>query len=178
MLQLQGNGWDEYGETDDHIVPNAGDDHNEQFALQGDSCKKSLQELHGIKRSTDFVSSYGPQGKEELYLPNLSQKERMLEKGSWSHTPEGLFSSCDGDSCKELKMLTSDNTRMPDHFKSSNVDSSSVDDTILRDKSVVEDDIVSQYSMDQVPQTDNDLSFLDNDVWLDIGNFEDVDSAL
>ncbi|CAL0308180.1 unnamed protein product [Lupinus luteus] len=178
--------WDEFCETGDHIVPHAGDEHKDQFAIQGntDSCEKSLQELQGIKRCSDCVSNYGTQGKEDLYLENLNPKERMLEKiSSWPHKPEGLFSSCDGDSCKELNRLTSDNTKMFDHcFKGSNVDSSSselrADDTIMGNKCVVEDDSVSQYSINHISQTDNELSFLDNDVWLDIGNFEDVDRTM
>ncbi|TKY59511.1 hypothetical protein E2542_SST16600 [Spatholobus suberectus] len=72
---------------------------------------------------------------------------------------------------------------MSDHcFKSSNVDSNSselcADDTILGDKCVVEDDNVSQYSINHISQTDNELSFLDNDGWLNIGNFEDVDRMM
>ncbi|RZB95718.1 Protein LNK1 isoform E [Glycine soja] len=72
---------------------------------------------------------------------------------------------------------------MSDHcLKSSKVDSSSselcADDTILGDKCVVEDDSVSQYSINHISQTDNELSFLDNDGWLDIGNFEDVDRMM
>ncbi|XP_019433343.1 PREDICTED: protein LNK1-like isoform X2 [Lupinus angustifolius] len=183
MYELQDNVWDEFVETDDHIVPNAGDKHKDQFAVQGDSCKKSLQELQGIKR-TDYVRNYDIQSEEELYLPNLNRKEGMLKKGSsWSHKPEGLFSSCEGDSCKELKRLTSDNTKMSDHcFKSSNVDSSSsklcADDTIMGNKCMVGDDNVSQYSINHTSQTDNELSFLDNDLWMDIGNFEDVDRTM
>ncbi|KAF7803708.1 protein LNK1-like [Senna tora] len=104
----------------------------------------------------------------------------MLEKGSWSHTPEGVFPSSNADSNIEVKRLASDNTGMSHHcFKSSNIDSSGselcADDAILGDKCVVEDDSVCQYPMNHVSQTDNELSFLDNDGWLDIGNFEDVD---
>ncbi|XP_061350382.1 protein LNK1 [Gastrolobium bilobum] len=107
----------------------------------------------------------------------------MLEKGSWSQNPGGLFSSHDSDSCKEPKRLTSDNTRMSDHcFKSSNEDYSGselcADDTILGDKCVMENDNVSEYSINLISQTDNELSFLDNDGWLDIGNFEDIDRML
>ncbi|KAE9605477.1 hypothetical protein Lalb_Chr10g0097751 [Lupinus albus] len=154
--------------------------HKEQFVIPGDSCKKSLQELQGIKRSTDYVSNYSTRDKEELYLPTLNPKEKVLEKvSSWSHKPEGLFSAYDGSSCKELKRLTSDNTKMPDHcFKGSIVDSSGsklcADDTVMGNKCVVEDDSVSQYSINYISQTDNALSFLDNDLWRDIGNFEDV----
>lgn len=72
---------------------------------------------------------------------------------------------------------------MSDHcFKSGNVDSSSselcADDSILGGKCVVEDDSVSQYSINHISQTDNELSFLDNDGWLNIGNFEDVDRMM
>ncbi|KAK7400308.1 hypothetical protein VNO78_11513 [Psophocarpus tetragonolobus] len=100
---------------------------------------------------------------------------------SWCRMKCGII--CDCDSCKEQTKLTSDNTRMSDHcFKGSNVDSSSselcADDTILGDKCVVEDDSMSQYSINHVSQTDNELSFLDNDGWLNIGNFEDVDRMM
>ncbi|XP_028232310.1 protein LNK1-like isoform X1 [Glycine soja] len=116
-------------------------------------------------------------GRENLL--NLNQKERT-EK---ANKPEDLLSPCDSDSCREHKKLTSDNTRMSDHcLKSSKVDSSSselyADDTILGDKCVVEDDSVSQYSINHISQTDNELSFLDNDGWLNIGNFEDVDRMM
>ncbi|KAH1145679.1 hypothetical protein GYH30_041415 [Glycine max] len=113
----------------------------------------------------------------------MIQKERMLEKDSWSHTPEGVFSSCGSDSSKEAKRLTSDDTGMPDHcFKSSNLDSGGCelceDDIILGDKCVVENDSVCQYPTSHISQVDNELSFLDNDGWLDIGDFEDVDRML
>lgn len=113
----------------------------------------------------------------------MTQKERMLGKDSWSHTPEGVFPSCGNDSSKEAKRLTSDDTGMSDHcFKSNNLDSGGcdlcADDTILGDKCVVEDDSVCQYPINHISQADNELSFLDNDGWLDIGNFEDVDRML
>ena len=63
-------------------MPHASDKHNNQFVIQEDSCKKSRHELHGI-RNSDYVNSYGTQGKEELYLENMTQKERMQEKDSW-----------------------------------------------------------------------------------------------
>ncbi|RDX70309.1 Protein LNK1, partial [Mucuna pruriens] len=179
--EFEDNVWDEFGENDDHRVPNAGEKCNNQFVIQGDSGKKSLPELRGI--SSDYVNSYGTQGKEELYLENITQKERMLEKDSWSHTPEGVFSSCGSDSSKEAKRLPSDDTGTSNHcLKSSNLDSGAcelcADDTILGDKCVVENDSICQYPINHVSQADNELSFLDNDGWLDIGNFEDVDRML
>ncbi|XP_027338453.1 protein LNK1-like isoform X3 [Abrus precatorius] len=179
--EVEDNVWDGFGDNSDHIVPHAGDKYNNQFVIQGDSCKKSIPELH--IRSRDYVNSYGTQGREELYLKNMTQKERMLEKDSWSNTPEGVFSSCNSESSKEAKRLTSDDTGMSDHcFKSSNLDSGGcelcADDSILGDKCLVEDDSVCQYPINHISQADNELSFLDNDGWLDIGNFEDVDRML
>ncbi|KAI4296353.1 hypothetical protein L6164_036318 [Bauhinia variegata] len=176
--KLDDNVWDEFGGNDDHIVPYAGDEHKDQFKIQGDRCKKQRQELPVTRRSTDNVNNYDAMDK--LCLPTLTQKETMLEKGSWSHTVEGVIPPCDGEPCKEVKTVTSDDTRMSDHcFRGSNIDSSGselcADDTILGDKCVVEDDSVSQYSLNHMSQADNELSFLDNDGWLDIGNFEDVD---
>ncbi|KAI5448437.1 hypothetical protein KIW84_015740 [Lathyrus oleraceus] len=110
----------------------------------------------------------------------MTQNERMPEKDSWS---EGVFSSCDGDSYREEKRLTSDDTGMSDHFfKSSNIDSGGsefcADDTVSENKCVVEDDSACQHSKNHTSQADNELSFLDNDGWLDIGNLEDVDRML
>ncbi|KAK7412130.1 hypothetical protein VNO78_03578 [Psophocarpus tetragonolobus] len=175
---LEDNVLNRFGENDDRIVPHADDKHNINV-IWNDSCKELLHELHGT-RSCDNVNSYGTQGKEELYLENMTQKERMLEKDSWSHTPEGLFSSCGSDSSKEAK---GDDTGMSNHcFKSSNLDSGGcelcADDTILGDKCMVENDTVCQYPINHISHADNELSFLDNDGWLDIGNFEDVDRML
>lgn len=106
-----------------------------------------------------------------------------MEKGSWSCKPEDLFSACNNDSSKGQKRLASDNTSISDHcFKSSNLDSSGrelcADDPIVGDKCLVEDDNVSQYSINNISQPDNELSFLDNDGWLNMGNFEDVDNMM
>ncbi|XP_045821504.1 protein LNK1 isoform X2 [Trifolium pratense] len=104
----------------------------------------------------------------------------MVEKGSWSCKPEDLFSPCNSNSTKEQKRPASDYTSMPDCcFKSSDIDSSSSElcsnDPILGDKCLVEDDSMSQYSINHKSQPDNELSFLDTDGWLDLDNFEDFD---
>ncbi|XP_054803533.1 protein LNK1-like isoform X3 [Prosopis cineraria] len=174
--ELEDNVWDEFGENDDHIVPHAGDERKEQFAIQGNSCKKPFQEFHNSK-SAENVTSHTTHDKEKLCL--VSQKEKMLEKDSWSQTPEGVFPSCTAETSEEVKRLASDDTGMSDRcVKSSNMGSNGsefcADDTILGDKHVVEDDSVCQYLINHTSQTDNELSFLDNDGWLDIGNFEDV----
>ncbi|KAI5438483.1 hypothetical protein KIW84_024283 [Lathyrus oleraceus] len=43
---------------------------------------------------------------------------------------------------------------------------------------LMEDDSVSQHSINHVSQPDNELSFLDTDRWLDIDNFEDVERMM
>lgn len=182
MSQFEDSAWDEFDENDDLTVPHSGNKHKNQFVKQGDGCKKLLHELHGI-RSSDYVSGCGTLGKEELYLQNMTQRGRMPEKDLWYHTPESVFSLCESDSFKEERRLTSDDTGMSDHcFKSSNLDSGGselcTDDTILEGKCVVEDESMCQYPINHVSQADNELSFLDNDGWLDIGNFEDVDRML
>jgi hypothetical protein len=182
VLQFEDNGWGEFDENDDLQVPHSSSQHNNQFVIEGDGCNKSLHEIDAIKSSGN-VSSYGTLGKEELYLQIMTQNERIPEKGSWSDTPEGVFSSCDGDSYREAKGQTSDNTGMSEHcFKSSNIDSGGselcADDTIFEGKYVVEDDSACQYPINDISQDDNELSFLDNDGWLDIGNLDDVDRML
>ncbi|WJX22021.1 hypothetical protein P8452_11373 [Trifolium repens] len=179
---FEDNVWGEFDENDDLVVPHSGSQHNNQFVTEGDGCKKSHHKLHGLE-SSGYVSSYGTLGKDELYLQNMTQNERMPEKDSWSDTPEGVFSSCDGDSYREAKGLTSDHTGMFDHcFKSANIDSGGsklcADDTTLEEKCEVEDDEACQHPKNHISEADNELSFLDNDGWLDIGNLEDVDRML
>ncbi|RDX81735.1 Protein LNK1, partial [Mucuna pruriens] len=142
--------------------------------VQHDRTKHIEVDRHFIKEKLDNGLIFTP------YVPSQGQLADILTKGLCSPDFERIICN---DSCKEQKKLTLDNTRMSDHcFKSSNVDSSSselcADDTILGDKCAVEDDSVSQYSINHISQTDNELSFLDNDGWLNIGNFEDVDRMM
>ncbi|XP_028753164.1 protein LNK1 isoform X2 [Neltuma alba] len=174
---IEDNVWDGFGEND-HIVALSGDEHTDQFAIEADGSKKQRLEFHGT-RSTD-LSTYDAHGQKEFYSPTITQEEIMLEEGSWSHQSEGVFPSRDSEACKEVKRPSSDDTRMSGHhYKSSNIDSIDselcMDDTVLGDKCVVEDDSVCEYPINHISEADNELSFLDNDGWLDIGNFEDVD---
>ncbi|KAK4254275.1 hypothetical protein QN277_009679 [Acacia crassicarpa] len=177
MLEIEDNVWDGFGEND-HIVALSGDEHTDQFAIEGDGSKKQRLEFLGTG-STD-LSTYDTQGQKKFYSPTITQEEMMLEEGSWSHQRAAVLPSCDSEACKEVKRLTSDDTRMSGHhYKGSNIDSADselcMDDTVLGDKCVVEDDSVCEYLINNISQADNELSFLDSDGWLDIGNFEDVD---
>ena len=191
-LQLEDNVWDEFGESDDHIVPQPCKTHGEQSQIEGDGCKKRWNEVIGVTTNADTTTKYCIWGKEKRNLPTLTNSSTMLEKGSWSHAPDGMFPSCDTDSMKEVTSIASDDTRMSTpSFKSSNVESGGcefcADDPIMGDGCTAVDNNIYRYPLSQVPQTGNDISFFDNDsedkengdllyyAWPDIGNFEDVD---
>ncbi|PON39088.1 dentin sialophosphoprotein-like protein [Trema orientale] len=192
LYELEDNVWDEFGESDDHIVPHPSNTHGDQSTIEGDCCKKRQSEVIGVASNADTSTKYRIQGKEKSNVPTVTNNGIMLEKGSWSHTPDGVFPSCDTDSMKEVASIASDDTRMSTHsLKSSNVESGGsdfcADDPIMGDGCTEVDNNVYRYPLSQVPQTGNDLSFFDNDNedkengdllyygWPDIGNFEDVD---
>ena len=55
---------------------------------------------------------------------------------------------------------------------------SSIPGTPRKPRSLMEDDSVSQQSVNHVSQPDNELNFLDADRWFDIDNFEDVERMM
>ncbi|XP_022744264.1 protein LNK1-like isoform X2 [Durio zibethinus] len=192
MYELEDNVWDEFGASDDHIVPHAVDEYGAQFKVQGDGRKKQQHEVIGVTGNADNTSKYGILGAKEKGLHTLT-KNRMLEKGLWSHSPDGVFpSSGDNDSLKEVTSMASDDPRMSSHgLKTGNVVSVGgefcADDPALVDKCATEDNNVYHFPLNQISQTDDDLSFFNNSHeekensdllyygWGDIGNFEDVD---
>lgn len=185
--------WDEFCQSEDHIVPHpVGEEASEQLFI-GDSRKKPRHQfcvLGKEQSAKDIVCQEKHQGNTS-FLNN--RKKTMLEKNSWSDTPDGIFpSSCNGSSVKEVSSLASDSTRASSHcFKSSNTDllgdELCTSDSMLIDKSAAVDSNSYNYPLDPLSQTDDDLSFFDSDRngkdssdflyygWPDIGNFEDVD---
>ncbi|KAK2665171.1 hypothetical protein Ddye_003745 [Dipteronia dyeriana] len=122
----------------------------------------------------------------------MTKKDKMLEKKSWSHTPDSVFPvSCDSDTVKEVTSTASDDTRISSHGSKSdnanNIGDFGADDSILDDGCDPVDNNLYRYPLNHIFQTENDLSFLNNDRedkessdllyygWPDIGNFEDVD---
>ncbi|XWS39713.1 hypothetical protein CRYUN_Cryun18bG0078500 [Craigia yunnanensis] len=192
MLQLEDNVWDEFGASDDHIVPCTVDEYGAQFRVQGDGRKKPRHEVIGVNGNAYNTTKYGILGVKEKGLHTLT-KNRMLEKGPWSHSPDGVFpSSGDNDSLKDVTSMAIDDPRMSSHgLKTGNIDSVAgefcTDDSVLVDKSAAEDNNVYHFQLNQISQTDDDLSFFNNNHedkensdllyygWGDIGNFEDVD---
>ncbi|KAF2309005.1 hypothetical protein GH714_000052 [Hevea brasiliensis] len=193
VANLEDNVWDEFSESDDHIVPHPAEESRDQFRVHSDNHKKPRLEVICVVSNAGDASRY-TQRKEETSLPTLTRKDRMLDKGSWSHAPDGVFpASCDSGTVKEVTSMASEETRPSYHFlKNRNAGSVGSefcsDDPILGEKSTADDTDTHLFPLSHVSQTDNDLNFFDNDRedkensdllyygWPDdIGNFEDVD---
>lgn len=192
IYELEDNVWDEFGASGDHIVPHPNNDYKEQCPIHSDNRKKPRCEVIGIVNTANNTAIDRICGKEENHLPCMIGEDRMLEKGSWSETPDGAFPAlCDSDTAKEMTSSASDDARMSGHgSKSEKVDKVGdfcEQNPIFGDKCTAVDNNLYRYPLNQISQSDNDLSFLDNDCedkessdllyygWPDIGNFEDVD---
>ncbi|KAF4365945.1 hypothetical protein F8388_019189 [Cannabis sativa] len=192
MYELEDNVWDEFEESDDHIVPHPINTHGDHSPKEGSGCKKRQNEVIDAANTDTSSKLYHIQGKEKRKLPSVTSNHSMLEKSPWAHSPDNLFSARDNDAMKEVTSIASDDTmRSTFSFKSSNVESEAHDycndDAIMGDRCTAVDNNIYRYPLGQVPQTGNDLSFFDNDNedkenagllfygWQDIGNFEDVD---
>lgn len=164
MLQFDDNVWDEFDQTGDHIVPHPCNDHDNKPSFLGDGYKKPRREVIGdsINAGDWCTAKYLTQGKGESGCKPL---KNMLGKDSWSLTPEGVFpASCDSNLNKEAAGL--EDTIGTDFCP---------DDAIIGERGAADDcNSYPQYPLGDFSQSDNDLSFFDNE-WPDIGNFEDVD---
>lgn len=177
--QLEDNVWYKFDESSDHIVPRSLDEERESV-VESDSCK-----VIGLTTDIDNTPRCVTQRTGESSLIN---QDPMLEKGSWSQTPDGVLSaSCNGDTAKEVTKLASNDAKTCSQDFESGIDSGSgfcSDDAILGDGCAAVTDSLYQYP---ISQTDSDLNFFDGhhdnkestDLldygWPDIGNFEDVD---
>ncbi|GAB4838462.1 hypothetical protein Ancab_028006 [Ancistrocladus abbreviatus] len=191
MYELEDIAWDEFDESDDHIVPHP-------VAKQLDGCSV---EIHNRKRTrsevTGVASDIAPKNvsqRKEASCPTLKVKrETMLEKDSWSHLYDGAFpASCGGDSNKRALGSASDDSRTLSHcLESSHVDPIGselcADDPILVDHGVATDNNLYCYPLTHVTPTKNDHNLFNNDHqdkengdllyygWSEMENFEDVD---
>ncbi|CAI9765362.1 unnamed protein product [Fraxinus pennsylvanica] len=199
MYQFEDIVWDEYFQSDDHIVPHPGDKQAKEVSFQVDSCKEPRCEVTGILRSYGDKSSakhIGQEKEQEEISTLINRRNTMLEKDSWSRTPHGAFlSPTVRDTIKEASSLASDNTRISSHgFNSNNIDSNGskvcANDPILNDKCTAVDSNSFSYPLGDISQTDDDLNFFDKNHededssdllrydWTEIGNFEDIDRML
>ncbi|KAF6140693.1 hypothetical protein GIB67_013986 [Kingdonia uniflora] len=179
-LQLDDIVWDEFGESDDHIVPHPGCKREGDCANQGDCHKKLRHEALNTSRKNAGGNSPVKdviQGKEETTFPTIkAEKTRILEKGTWSCTPDGSLASADAN--------VSGN-----YYKSSNIASMGngfcEDEAILRNRVAATDNNLCRFPPDDISPTDSDLTFFGTEDkentdllyfgWPDIENFEDVD---
>ncbi|KAE8663776.1 Dentin sialophosphoprotein-related, putative isoform 5 [Hibiscus syriacus] len=132
------------------------------------------------------MTTYSILGDKEKGLHTLT-RNRMIEKGLWSHSPDGMFStSGDNESLKEVCSSMSNYG-----LKTGNTDlvGSEVcaDDSIMCDKCATEDNNVYYFPLNYMMEADDDISFFNthhedkenSDLfyygWGDIGNFDDVD---
>jgi hypothetical protein len=168
MYDLEDIIWDEFDRNDDHIVPHQ---NGIEPAFKGDSCKKRRCEVIDIslKTADHSTSEYASQGKgDEGFQILKNTRAKMLEKDSWSHTPEGVFpASRDDGKNKEVTSLASHNTRISNRcLKSSKEDtigSEFCDDgPLIRGRCDMVDSNSYCCSLGDISQTDNDLSFYSN----------------
>ncbi|XP_030473910.1 protein LNK1 [Syzygium oleosum] len=186
IYELQDNVWDEFGESDDHIVPHPADEAKDQCLVQSDSRKKLRLQVTGITSNADSGANSVVLGRKETNPETLTKKEKMLEKDAWSHTPDGMFpASCDNLSSKEVRNVASDDSRMSAHcFKGSADGVFCADDHVIDERCAAVDNNMYSYSLNHISPTETNLNFFNhedkesNDLyygWPDIGNFEDVD---
>ncbi|XP_022857398.1 protein LNK1-like isoform X2 [Olea europaea var. sylvestris] len=170
--EIEGTVWDEFCQIDDHIVPQTGDKRANRNYFQGDGCKKPRCGVTCI--SSNFIDGYSDSYvDQEREQGEYNRKSLVLEKDSLSHRKNSLFlTSSDSHSIRNVPGLISDNTKTSGHdFKNNNTDSIGsefyANDPIQDEKSTSDHNHSYSYSLEDTPQTDNDLNFLDN--------FEDVD---
>lgn len=188
IYELEDIIWDEFDQTDDHIVPHPSDENTGEHSFKGDSCKKPRREVTGVSSNAGdlYAANSVVREKEERDSTILSKKRNMLEKEPWPHKTSSVFpASCDDDTVKEATTLASDDTRMSSSRLISG-DIASMDNETNTDRSTAVNSGSNDYSLGHISQKD-ELRFFDNDCenkessdllyynWPDIGNFEDVD---
>ncbi|KAJ8747593.1 hypothetical protein K2173_011401 [Erythroxylum novogranatense] len=186
VYELEDNVWDEFSGTDDHIVPHPGNGLG-QVVVQVESRKKPRHEVVDVvNRSHDGIKCSNSSS-------TVTQKDKMLEKSSWSETPDGVFTASYDSSPVKERNIVSEETKTSNHcLKSENDDTMDnelfADDPILSEKSTALDNSSYDYPLNHISQAKDDLNFFGNGCedkegsdllyygWADdIGNFEDVD---
>ncbi|XP_031740059.1 protein LNK1 isoform X2 [Cucumis sativus] len=188
MYKLKDNIWKDFTENDDYLVPHLGDELWDLFEVQSDNLENSNCRV-GFTNDAYSATKFSFLGKEKVKTQTSIMKSTVLEKDSWSHTPDGVPSSLNSDSFKDAKMESS-SLSMSNHCFKTDVGTDldyCTDDHIVTDNSAADENDMYQYSVSHMSQTDNDISFLDDDRenkenndllyygWQDIGSFEDVD---
>ncbi|CAA7034856.1 unnamed protein product [Microthlaspi erraticum] len=178
--ELDDNFPDEFHENDDGIVPDSTYEDDGQFSVLISSRKK--------RRHGDMGS-----GTNHLKSNTFIKREGdMLGRNPWPEKDSGGSQvSRDAGSGKDVQSTTLEDTKIANHgFNSGQVgvaENFCTEDPMLCDSSAATHDGVYNYSVNNNPNAENNLSFLNNgdkesnDLfygWGDMGNFEDVDNML
>ncbi|PPS02838.1 hypothetical protein GOBAR_AA17839 [Gossypium barbadense] len=156
---LEDNVWDDFGATDNHIVPHTADEYGGR--------KKPRYEVLGVTSDADSWKKFGILREKEKGLHILT-KNRMLEKDPWSRIHDSLFpTSGDNDSLKDGTSMASDDPRMSSHgLETGNIDSVGsdlcADDPILVDKCAPEDNNDYHFPLNHITAADDDLRSCDS----------------
>lgn len=200
ICQLEDIVWDEFGGSDDHIVPHPGRTTSSDCIHGGDSHKKPRGEAaSSVGRSVDSgtpVLKNVLQGKEKTTFHSSLEdgKALMLENGSWSHAHNNVFpASCDSGCINLPSGLAPLDAKISNNcFKSSSVDSVGnefcTDDPILGNGGgAAAGNNLCDFHLDDISAAESDLDFFRNGPdqkensdlldygWPDIVNFEDID---
>ncbi|XP_019094084.1 PREDICTED: protein LNK1-like isoform X1 [Camelina sativa] len=161
--------------NDDGIVPDSVYGDGGQFSVLVSSRKKRRNEDMGSGTNRLKSNTF------------IKREDDMLGRNSWANKNSGA-STVSG---KDVQDMTLENANISDHgFTGGSADvveNFSTADPMLCDNSATTHDVAYNYSLNNIPNAENNLNFFDNgdkesnDLfygWDDIGNFEDVDNML
>ncbi|XP_031475313.1 protein LNK1-like isoform X3 [Nymphaea colorata] len=183
--------WDEFGESDDHIVPRPGSGLENACAGHVDCTKKPCLELENPTEGgtddtvsvnvNDFDAENGglyPGTKKEPLTPSI-------ETSSW---PENVlndpYSTEDAD---KVELLAEGKNKLSGNEERALIDEFSDGDPILRNRDSMNYSDLCAFSLTDISPTDTDLELFGSELedkesssflgygWPNIGNFDDVD---
>ncbi|CAF2087870.1 BnaA06g23320D [Brassica napus] len=171
--QLDNNISEEFHGNDDGIVPNS--------ANEASSRKKQRHEDKGSEKTHLKSNTF------------IKKKGDMLGRNPWPENNRAVSPvSRDAGSDKDVQDMQLEDAKISDHgFNGGHVNEAenfcSADPMLCDSSTATHDGVYNNYSVDNIPDAENNLSFLNsgdkesNDLfygWGDIGNFEDVDNML
>ncbi|GFP98691.1 hypothetical protein PHJA_002013000 [Phtheirospermum japonicum] len=176
LYELEDIAWDDFCQSDDHIVPRPSSELLHEHSIPSDSHKTPCHEVKSISNCIG-----------DRYSPSR-RRNTMLEKDSWSNAPSGVFpSSSESNSIKEVSSLPSENTRSSNNKTDSDNNELCANNTIPGDKTTAAGKTTTfSDAIGNIGQADNNLDFFENTEdkdssellyygWPEIGNFDDVD---
>lgn len=191
VLQLGDIIWDEFAQTEDHLVPysNSAIEHTSQI----DNHKKSGFDVVGVSSNSadKYAANRVIQEKGEINISAVNIDNNTMLEDSLSHKSDNMFFGSKSDHVKAATSFSSDNAGASSHcLRSNNIDSlgESCPDYPSLSGSCTAVDSKSDFPSTRISETEKDLlHFIDtvhedkdsSDLlyynWPHIENFEDVD---